>query len=187
MSGDDKELKSAFDIAMERAQKLGGLSAEEKKRLKEGELSEVGQALGKRYLSGLPIRDVELELGKYKEDRQILIRYFLAFLMDKISLTDPGGIERILEAIRHFSKSPKVIEGIRDIINEYQTAVEQARQEIQSKLGTAKRKELARKGISGSAVEPAIESGPEWLETSQHLLSEYQKRLERIKSPLQAL
>ena len=179
MTGEDKELRSAFDIAMERAQKLGGLSAEEKRRLKEGELSEVGQALGERYLSGLPIRDVELELDKYREDRQILIRYLLSFLAGEINLTDAGDVERILEAIQHFSKSPKVIEGIRDTISEYQTAVEQARQEIQSKLGTGRRKELARKGISGSAVEPAIEVSPEWLETSQHLLSEYQKRLKR--------
>jgi len=187
MSGEDKELRSAFDIAMERAQKLGGLSAEEKKRLKEGELSEVGQALGERYLSGLPIRDVELELDKYREDRQILIRYLLSFLAGKINLTDAGDVERILEAIQHFSGSPKVVEDIRDIINEWQTAVAQARRETQSKLLAAKRKELAKKGISGSAVEPAIEASPEWLETSQHLLSEYQKRLEGIKSSLQAL
>jgi hypothetical protein len=187
MSGDNKELKSAFDIAMERAQRLGGLSAEEKKRLKEGELAEVGDALGKRYLSGLPIRDVELELEKYKEDRPVLIRYFLTFLVDKISFTKPDDVEKILEAIRYFSKRPKVIEGIRDIINEYRRVVEQARQEIQSELGAAKRKELAKKGISGSAVEPALEASPEWLETSQHLLSEYQKRLEGIKSSLQAL
>jgi hypothetical protein len=187
MSGDDKELKSAFDIAMERAQKLGGLSAEDKRRLREEDLSEVGQALGKRYLRGLPIRDVDLELNKYKEDRQILIRYFLAFLVDRISLTDTGDVERVLEAIQHFSGSPKVIDGIRGLINEYPAAVEQARREIRSKLGTARREELARKGISGSAVEPAIEVSPEWLETSQHLLSEYQKRLEGVKSPLQAL
>ena len=187
MSGDNKELRSAFDIAMERAQKLGGLSAEEKKRLKEGELLEVGQALGERYLSGLPIRDVELELNKYKEDRRVLIRYLLSSLMDKISLADPSDVEKILEAIRHFSKNPKLIELIRDIMNEYQTAVEQARRETMSRLGTARRKELAKKGISGSAVEPAIEASPEWLEALQYLLAEYQKRLEGTKSSLQAL
>ena len=172
MSSDDKEVKSAFDIAMERARKLGGLSAEDKMKLREEELSEVGQALGKRYLSGLPIRDVELELGKYKENRQILIRYFLAFLMDKISLTDPVDVETILEAIRYFSKSPEVVAGVKSTMNEYQTAVERARHGIQGKLGTARRRELAKKGISGSAVEPAIESAPEWLETSGYLLSE---------------
>jgi len=187
MSGNDKELKSAFDIAMERARKLGGLSAEDKIKLKEEELSAVGQALGKRYLSGLPIRDVELELGKYKEDRQILIRHMLSSLANKINLKDSNDVERILEAIQHFSESPEVVESIRSLIDEYRKAVQRARQEIRRKLGTAKRKELAQKGISGSAVEPAIESGTEWLESSQHLLSEYQKRLERIKHSLQAL
>lgn len=187
MPSEDKELKSAFDIAMERAQKLGGLSSEEKERLKEGELEEVGQALGKRYLSGLPIRDVELELGKYKEDRPIIIRCILAFLADKINLTNPRDIEKVLEAICHFSKNPRVVESIRSIIDEYRKAVEQVRQGIPSKLGTVRKKELEQKGISGSAIEPAIESSPEWLETSRHLLSEYQKRLEGIKSSLQAL
>jgi hypothetical protein len=187
MADDDRELKSAFDIAMEKARKLGSLSAEEKKGLREGELSEVGQALGKRYLSGLPIRDVELELGKYKEDRQTLIRYFLASLADRINLTDSADVERALEAIGHFSGRSKVIEDIRNLMNEYRNAVEQTRQEMQSKLGAARRKELAKKGISGSSVEPAIEASSEWLEISQHLLSEYQKRLEGIKLPLQAL
>ena len=135
----------------------------------------------------MPIRDVELELEKYKEDRQVLIRYFLAFLMDKISLTDPVGVERILEAIQHFSRSPNVIEGIRGLMNEYPTAVEQARQEIQGKLGTAKRKELAKKGISGSAVEPVVEASPEWLEVKQGLDTSYQKRLKRLTPPLQTL
>ncbi len=46
MSGDDKELKSAFDIAMERAQKLGGLSAEDKKRLREGRAFRGGTSSG---------------------------------------------------------------------------------------------------------------------------------------------
>ena len=188
MSGDDRELKSAFDIAMERARKLGGLSTEDKRKLREEELAEVGQALGKRYLSGLPIRDVELELGKYKEeDRQILVRYLLSSLVDKINLTDSADVEKILEAVRHFSESPEVVESIRGLIDEYQKAAEKTRQEIQSKLLAAKRKELAKRGISGSAVEPAIEASPEWLETSQHLLSEYQQRLEGIKSSLQAL
>ena len=187
MSGDDNELKSAFDIAMERAQKLGGLSAEDKRKLKEEELSEVGQALGKRYLSGLPIRDVELELGKYKEDRQIVVRYLLSSLVDKINLTDATHVERILEAIQHFSKSPGVVEDIRSLMDEYRKAVQRARQEILSKLETAKKKELSKKGISGSAVEPAIEASPEWLEVKRALDATYEERLKKMIPPLQTL
>ena len=60
---------------------------------------------------------------------------------------------------------------IRDLFDEYQ-------------LGAARRKELKLKGISGSAVEPAIESSPEWLEIKQGLIASYQKRFEETKTPL---
>jgi hypothetical protein len=42
-------------------------------------------------------------------------------------------------------------------------------------------------GIAGLMAEPAIEGSPEWLEARQQLHSDYQKRLEEIKSSLQAL
>ena len=190
MSGNDKELKSAFDIAMERARKLGGLSAEDKRKQKEEELSEVGQALGKRYLSGLPIRDVELELGKYKGDRHILVHYLLSSLIDQINLTDSAdveNVEKILEAILHFTKNIEVVEGINSIISEYRSAMEVARRETQGKLLADKKKELSRKGISGSAVEPAIEDSPEWLEVKQALAASYGERLKRMILPLQTL
>jgi len=183
MSGDDKELKSAFDIAMERAQKLGGLSAEDKRKHKEEGLSEVGQALAKRYLSGLPIRDVELELGKYKGDRQTLVRYMLSSLIQKINLTDSIEVDKIIEAIRHFTKS----EGIKSIISEYRSAMERTRLETQNKLLADKKKELSRKGISGSAVEPAIEGSPEWLELKRDVEASYEERLKRMTLPLQTL
>ena len=187
MSGDDKELKSAFDIAMERAQKLGGLSAEDKRKHKEEGLSEVGQALAKRYLSGLPIRDVELELGKYKGDRQTLVRYMLSSLIQKINLTDSIEVDKIIEAIRHFTKRTEVIEGIRSIISEYLAAMERTRLETQNKLLADKKKELSRKGISGSAVEPAIEGSPEWLEVKRDVEASYEERLKRMILPLQTL
>ncbi len=42
-------------------------------------------------------------------------------------------------------------------------------------------KELKLRGISGSAVEPAIETSPEWLETRQRLDATYRKRFEETK------
>src|SRR4030042_1871474 len=133
MSDNDRELKSAFDIALERASKLGGISSDEKQKLQEEKLASIGIALSKRYMSGLPVRDVEIELG------------------------------------------------------EYQKAMEKAWQGSQSKLGAVKRKEMKAKGISGSAVEPAIETSTEWLQVEQQLDSTYKKRLEEIKISLHAL
>jgi len=184
MSGGDEKLKSALDIALERAKQLGRMSAEEKQRLKEEELAAMGQALGKRYLSGLPVRDVDMELGKYKEGRRIIVRYLLSFLVDKIDVRDAEGAERILEAIQHFSADSIVAQSIRTIIQEYQGAIEQAFQENRPKLEGVRRKELATKGISGSAVKPAIESSPEWLQVRQELDAYYRKRFEEMATLL---
>jgi hypothetical protein len=184
MSGDDKELKSAFDIAMERAQKLGDMSVLEKQRSREEEFRAIGEALGKRYLDGLPIRDVEIELRRYEENRQIVIRYLLSFLLDALALGNSEGAENILAAVQHYSGDSGAVERIRNLFNEYQKAIEQAWEEKRIKLGAAQRKELKLRGISGSAVEPATEASPEWLEIRQRLDASYQKRFEEAKIPL---
>ena len=171
MSGDGKELKSAFDLAMERAQKLGDLSAQERQRSREEKFRAIGEALGKRYLDGLPLRDVEIELRRYEENRRIVIRHLLSFLLDTLAPGNYEGAENVLAAVQHYS-------------NEHQKAIEQAWEEKRIKLGAARRKELKLRGISGSAVEPAIESSPEWLEIKQGLIASYQKRFEETKTPL---
>mgnify|MGYP001172700461 FL=1 len=184
MSGDGKELKSAFDVAMERAQKLGDLSAQERQRSREEKFRAIGEALGKRYLDGLPLRDVEIEMGRHEENRLTVIRYLLSFLLDALALGNSEGAENILAAVQHYSGDSGVVAGIRNLFNEYQKAIEQAWEEKRIKLGAAKRKGLKLRGIFGSAVEPAIETSPEWIEISQRLDASYQKRFEETKTLL---
>ena len=184
MSGDDKELKSAFDIAMERAQKLGDMSAQERQRSREEEFREIGEALGKRYLDGLPIRDVEIELRRYEENRRIVIRHLLSFLLNTLDTGNSERAENILAAVQHYSGDSGAVAGIRNLFNEYQKAIEQAWEEKQIKLGAAQRKALKLRGIFGSAVEPAIETSPEWIEIRQRLDASYQKRFEETKTLL---
>ena len=184
MPGENKELKSAFDVAMERAQKLGDMSAQERQRSREEKFRAIGEALGKRYLDGLPLRDVEIELGRHAENRQIVIRYLLSFLLDALAPGNSERAENILTAVQHYSGNAGAVVGIRNLFNEYQKALEQAWEEKRIKLGAAQRKELKLRGISGSAVEPAIEASPEWLEISQRLETSYHKRFEEAKIPL---
>jgi hypothetical protein len=186
MAEDDGKVKSALEIALEKAQKLGGISSDEKQKLKDAKVESVGLALSKRYLKGLPVRDVEMELVKYQENRQTIVTHLLFYLADEIDMSDPEGAQRILEAIKHFAGA-SAAEKIGSLLNRYRSAMEQAWQKNQRMLGAAKRRELAKMGISGSAIKPAIEDSPEWLETKQQLHSDYQKRLEDIKSSLQAL
>ena len=182
MSSDNEKLKSALEIALEKAQKLGALSEEERQGLRDEELVAAGEALAKRYLNGLHLRDIEAELGRRREeDRRIVSRHLLSSLVDKIDIEHVEDDERILAAIQHLSGDSGIVQSIRDLLREYQSATEKAWRENGSALEKAKRNELALKGISGSAVDPAIETSAEWLEIRQRLDSHYQERLDEIK------
>lgn len=178
MAEDDEKLKSALEIALEKAEKLGSMSPDEKQKLKAEKLESVGLALSKRYLQGLPIRDVEMELAKYKEERKTVVRYLLSSLLAELDLSDPEGAERLCEAVKHFSGTA-ASDKVSGLLSEYRNAMEQAWQKSQRTIRAAKLKELKQRGISGSAVEPAIESSTEWLQQKANLNSEYKKRLER--------
>lgn len=180
-------MKSALDIALERASKLGRMSDEERREAREKELAEVGEALSARYLKGLPIRDVELELAKYKEDRQKVIRYMLDGLWDRLDLGNPQEIDKILPAIEHFLGNSSATERVQSLATEYQNEIEKTLEENRNSLEDAKREELKRKGISGSAVIPMIESSLEWLQLREGVNSRYRKRLEELKPFLKAL
>ena len=187
MSNEEGKLKSALDIALERASKLGRMSDEERREARRKELAEVGEALAARYLKGLPIRDVELELAKYKEDRQKVIHYMLDGLWSRLDIGNPQEIDKILSAIEHFTGNSGVAEEIRSLATEYQNEVEKTLGKNRNSLEDAKRKELKRMGISGSAIIPMIESSPEWLQLRDGVNSRYRKRLEGLKSFLKAL
>ena len=153
MQSKDDEIKSALEIALERAQKLGALSAGEKQRLKDEELIASGEALAKRYLNGLPLCDVEVELGRRKEeDRQIISRHLLLRLVDTIDIKHIAGNERILAAIQHLSGNSGVVQSIRYLLEEYENAMEKARQENWSSLETAGRNELEQNGFRSGTV-----------------------------------
>ena len=182
MSRKNDKIKSALEIALEKARNLDGLSTEEWQRLKEKELVVAGESLARRYLDGLPLRDLEVELGRHREgDRQRINSYLMSNLIDAIDMETTTTNMRIFDAIQHLSTEAEFVQSIRCLIQEYEGAKEKARKENLSALEAAKRNELELRGISGSAVEPAIETSPEWLQIRHQLESRCQKRLEEIK------
>jgi hypothetical protein len=183
MSGKDDKVKSAFEIAMERVQKLGSLSDEEKRKLKEEELGAGGKALAERYLSGLSLRDLDIELGRHAEaDRSAVRCYAVSRLLEAIDLGNTQDDDRILSAIEHLSGDSGLVRVVKDILSEYHEAMERAKRENWGRLEAAKRNELALRGISGSAVEPVVETSPEWLQIRGRRYSSYQERLEDLKA-----
>jgi len=183
MSKRDEKIKSALDIALQKASKLGNLSAEEKQSIRNEELKGIGEALGKRYLHGLALRDLELELNSHRDEAHPLVaHYLLAFLTDAIEMSDPAGAERMLDALRHFSSDQENMGNIKSLFQEYKSAIEQAWQRNQDTLAAAKIKELKLKGISGSAIVPCVETSSQWLEIRRQLDSYYQEHLAQIKA-----
>jgi hypothetical protein len=185
MPGENDEIKSALEIALQKAERLGPLSAEEQKRAKEEELAQSGAALAKRYLNGAPLRDIERDLAKASDDERSLVNHhLLSHLLEAMGLDQPGQNEKALAAIEYLHARHDLVQGIRDLLREYDAAVDRARTENLSELRSASMEHLRQLGVSGSAVEPAIETSPQWTTLREQVNSAYRERLEEIKRDL---
>ncbi len=168
---------------MERANRLGGLSAEESRRLKEQELASAGEALVKRYLNGLPLRDVDAELTKHgEEDRGTVKQMVLSHLADAIDLANADRSGKALSAIEHFSGDRDAVERVRALLREHEEALAKSRQESGGALAEARRAELERLGISGSAVKPVTETSEKWQEVRSRIDADYGARLDEARA-----
>jgi hypothetical protein len=184
--GNDR-IKSALEIALEKAQRLGSLSDVEKQSQKDGELAAAGAALVERYLNGLPLSDIELELAKRsEEDRGKVRSRILSHLVDMVDIKQTSTDDKVLAAIGHLFPDSELAQIIGGVFQEYRTAMDKARQDNLSRIESDKRTELERKGISGPAVDPAIETSPDWIRIEQDLSSHYEQRLDEIKRNLPA-
>jgi len=116
-----EELKSAFDIAMERAEKLGKASPEEIRKL---DLVPQGEKLAARYLKGQC--DLTVELGKYDDEargyvaesvKKVLLRNLDVPKNEVVKRTtrramegikslkdDKGGVENVYSKLRRLFK-----------------------------------------------------------------------------------
>jgi len=179
MSGPDDKIKSALEIALEKAQRLGSLSDEEKGRLRAEELDSAGESLARRYLGGAPLQDIEADLaGRPGDERSAVRSRVLSRLLDAIDLSSDSSNDRLLAAIERLSGDAEPARSIGGLLREHRDAIEKARRETAGALEAAKREELERLGISGSAVEPATWSSAEWARVRQDLDSRYRQRLD---------
>ena len=116
-----EELKSAFDIAMERAEKLGKASPEE---IRKRDLVPQGEKLAARYLKGQC--DLTVELGKYDDEargyvaenvKKVLLRNLDVPKNEVVKRTtrramegikslkdDKGGVENVYSKLRRLFK-----------------------------------------------------------------------------------
>jgi hypothetical protein len=183
------EIKSAWELAMEKVEKLGKLSPEEVRRQKEEKYGSIGQGLAEKYLTGLALRDVRIELDKYKGEEGELVRAALASkLIDAIELGDAERLSKVIEGISELNlKSREGLAGIRaeieQLFGEYREAEQKKRREVE----TAARGVLHQLRISGSAIGSVNpEVVPEWKNELDKIALPYREKLGDIKARLRS-
>ena len=180
------ELKTAWEIAQEKANRLGKLSAEEKEQQERQGYRQIGQVLAKKWLDSPQQMDMTAELNKHGEkEREIIKQTVIEHLAEAIEFTtirDINNVKRIIEAISSLEPElkPKA-EEIGQLVQEYEGAEQKIRQELESDC----RETLHQLRISGTAVDTInIETDHNWQLARQGLVEALTPRLNALKQAL---
>lgn len=190
------ELKSAFEIAMERAKRLGEASQQE---VKKGDLVPEGERLAARYLRGEC--NLIAELSKYDEEaRGYVAEGAQGILLRNINLPrndlakesnrsvmegikalkeDKGGVENVYSKIRRLFKHYE-----QEGEQQRSQAYEMLKREFQRNLQQA----AQQRGLSARVeVERQPQFQEQWRRTLAQLDSQYQRLLEECKQELEGI
>ena len=186
------EMKSAFEKAMERAEKLGKLSPEEMRERKQAEYTPIGRALAERYLGHGQKQVFKEEANRYSGDEKgIVIRAALLRLGEAIDLGNDELTENALAGMLVFKAKEKmgeINEKIRSLLREFREAQQQKYEGEKERIERGEKELLHQLRISGSAVgEINLKASEAWERISQQLCSRFNERLVDLKGELLSL
>jgi hypothetical protein len=179
------EIKSAWEIAQEKADKLGELSSEERAKQREGRCRLAGKSLAEKYLGQHDARYLEAELNKHdSEDRELIGQAALQALIERIDLRYGLLLDRINEGILSLIKTKTAVETIgkiKELFHEYRETERVEKQEIEK----AGREILHQLRISGTAISQInAQAREDWQKKLVELERPFEERLDRLKQEL---
>ena len=180
------ELKSAWEIAQEKANRLGKLSAEEKEQQERQRYRQIGQVLAQKWLGSSQQQNITAELNKHGEkEREIIKQAVIGHLVEAIEFTTTRGansVKKVIEAIiRLEPELQPQAEEISQLVQEYEGAEQKIKQELESDY----RESLHQLRISGTAVDAInIEADHKWQVARQGLIEALTPRLNDLKRAL---
>jgi len=179
------EIKSAWEIAQEKAGKLGELTSEERKKQREDRCRLMGKTLAEKYLSQHDARLLEAELSKHSgQDKELISRAILHRLVEGIDLRYSLKLDEIAQGILSLSKaetSAQVMDKIKELFRDYREAENKERQEIE-RAGSEMLHQLR---ISGTAISQInIRAKDEWLKQLNELGQPFEERLNSLRQEL---
>ncbi|MFP3898402.1 MAG: hypothetical protein ACLFVD_03740 [Dehalococcoidia bacterium] len=174
------EMKSAWEIAQQRVERLGKLSSEEREQQERERYRQIGQALAQKWLDSPRRPDTTADLGEQEaKGRDVIRRAAVVHLAESIDLTAAGAVDRAGRAIDVISSlAPELqrrIDELAGLVQEHEEAERRLRQEVEGEC----REALHRMRISGTAVgDINVEASRQWQTARSELAGAYSARLD---------
>jgi len=180
------ELKSAWEIAEQRASRLGRLSAEEQQQQERDRCHQIGRVLAGKWLDGSERLDLPAELGRHGEEDRALVKHaVIEHLIEAIDPSAADNVDRVTRAIAGIESlapelQPKMDE-MRRLLHEYAEVERRARQEMENTC----HERLHRLRISGTAVAGInLDATEEWQAVRQRLVEDFTLGFNDVKQTL---
>jgi hypothetical protein len=184
---DEERVKSALEIAMERLSSMPELTPEEIAQQKEEEFRPVGQAIGRRYLTGMiDTREMVAELARHGDESERIVRSAcISTLCASIRMEDSRAAGNALTGLSSLAENPDAFREEADsrwnrLWNAYKKREEAAIEEFE----TEALRTLAAIGISGSAIRPNLGDSESVQAELESLRRSFDRDLETFRSEL---
>jgi len=186
------EMKSAFEKALEKADKIGKLSPEEMREREEAEYTPVGSAIAERFLGHGHKQILKEELERYSSDENgVVVTAALSLLVKSIELTSSDLIERSLDGLLTLKGKERIggtVDRIRILLTEFYEEREQEYAREKEYIEKNERELLHQLRITGSAVGAINPKASECLNiVNEQLNFRFIERLQVLKQELQIL
>ncbi len=179
-------IKSAWEIALERAQGIK-VTPEELRRQLEEKCQLAGAAIAERFLNVFDLKQLKEDLEKQSgEEGELVKKAAVEKLAGSLELGDYEKMEKIIEGISLAAGDEKINAAkgrFYVLYDSYHNALAKKRSEIEA----AGRKMLERLGISGEAVRAVnARVNKEWAQDLKNVTRPYEKEFELYKKELLA-
>ena len=183
------EMKSAFEKALERAERLGKLSPEEIRESREKEFTPIGRALAEQYLGHGYGHILEEEMARYGgEEKDVVMKAALCRLVEAIELGNHEATERAMGgivALKGEAEVGPIQKQLTSLLEEYKQEEKDRYEEEKGEMERKERELSQELGISGSAIgEINLEASETWKEICRELYSQFDQRLDQLKEQL---
>jgi hypothetical protein len=183
------DMKSAFERAWERAEKLGELTPQEIRERKEEEFSLIGRGLAQRYLEHGYLDVLQEGVDKYSdEERKIVTKAALSSLVAAIEIGNYDIAMRAMPGILTLKGNgpiQEIAEKLGAIFQEYEQAKQQRYEKEKEQLQKEEREILHQLRISGSAIDELnLEVSAAWDRACAELSFQFGERLHQLKEEL---